>query len=136
MERVVEIAKQVWASTFKHKASVQIVDGEVMIDDYISIAPGKVEFRRVSLLGEEITEEDGYVVTLWKSIPATYMDPPDVDEVHLGESISAYDAVEIAAQAVLSDICHGVFESMSYAEYIEEQDAYAKKAKLAIKNQY
>ena len=127
--RVAEIAKKVWKDVFKQDANIEILDGEVMIDQYISIAPGKVDVRRVSLLGEEVTEEDGYVVSVWKMVPGGYMEPDDVDEIHIGESTSAYDAVQLAAEAVLQDICNNIFECMSYAEYDREQKEYAESMK-------
>jgi len=118
MEQIVKVTKQVWKSVFKKDVDVQIEDGEVIIDQYISIVPDKVEVRHVSLLGEKVTKQDGFVVSVFKFIPATYMEPEDVDEIHVGESTSSYGAVQIAATIVLEDLCSCIFENMSYAEKV------------------
>ena len=124
--RIVEIARRVWKEVFGiDNLNIQIDvnnDQEVLIDGCYSVVPVTVEVKRVSLLGTEVKEVQGYSLCVWQQVSGGYMEPDDVDDIHIGESESAYDIVQMAAETHLQNQCRITFENMSFEEMMQEQE--------------
>ncbi len=122
MKEVAEKIKKAWKGVFNETPEVTIEDDVLTVNTYLSLHKEKIDVERKSLLGTENKNVDGWISTVWIDIPATYHEPPDVQDRELGAFERLSDAIASIIQEEVNNRMGMVFEEISMREMYNEME--------------